>query len=190
MPTEFQPHGLPVQVPVKIQQIGLHGDIRPVVDGGPGPHIGDAAQLPAVRQAGPCGVNPVAGYQHMGRNGKVDGGDTDGPPDTPPVLHDLRQHMGMAQKFRRPRHLTQFHQPADIGRADGDPRVLHLRNNVAADSKFCALAPQKLRRALVFISEMMVVPRHQMNGVVSLRQNFRHKRIPRGGHHLVVKRYH
>ena len=50
-----------------------------------------------------------------------------------------------------------------------------------------SLAKRKFFRALVLVAEVVVVARHQMDGVIPLYQNFRDKIVPSGGPHLVVK---
>ena len=123
----------------------------------------------------------------MGRNDEVGGGEQLGGADAPAVADRARQGVGMAQEAVGPADLPQFHQPADVGGADGDACHLHLGNDVATQAQLGALLRQQLRRALVPVAEVVVVPRHQMDRVVAAHQDPDDKVIPGRGHHLVVK---
>ena len=83
--------------------------------------------------------------------------------------------------------LSQLHQAADVGGADGDAGHLHLGDDVTAQAKLGAFLRQQLRCALVFMSEPVVMSRHQMDGVVASHQDADDVVVPGGGHHLLVK---
>ena len=106
------------------------------------------------------------------------------------MAHRLGQGMGVAQEAVGPLDLPQLHQAADVGGADGDAADLHLGDDVAAKAQLRALLHQKLRGALIFMAEVVVVARHQVDGVVALHQNFRDEILPAGGPHLVVEGNH
>ena len=184
---KLQAQRLSVQVSLKIQQAGLHGDVRAVVHRGPGAHVGDGGVAGALRQRGPGHVHAVAGHQHMGRDNEVRGGIQAGGADAPPVADRARQGVGMPQKAVGPADLSQLHQSADVRGADGNTAHLHLGDDVAAEAQLRALFQQQLRRALVFVAEMVVVACHQMDGVVAAHQNVRDKFVPGSGHHLPVE---
>ena len=159
MLVELQAQRLPVQIAVKVQEAGLHGDVRAVVQGGTDAHVGDGGVICPVRQAGPGDVHPVAGHQHMGRDRQIGSGKQAGGPHAPPVADGPRQGVGMAQKPGGPLHLPQLNEAADIGGADGDVPNLHLGDDVAPQAQLPALGLEELRRTLVFVAEAVVVAR-------------------------------
>ena len=103
------------------------------------------------------------------------------------MLYHACQRVGMPQEPIGAADLSHFHQPPDVGRADGHPSDFHLGDNIAAHAQFRAFPLQKLRRTLILMPEMMVVACHQMHGVPAAHQKLRHEVLPAGGHHLVVK---
>ena len=110
--------------------------------------------------------------------------------DAAAMTNHLSQNMGMAQELCGAFHLTQFHKAADIGGTDGGFADLNLGNDITAQTQLLALFHQKFRTAGVFVAEMVIVARDQMNRMIALHQNLRDEIIPGGGAHLIVKRNH
>ena len=98
--------------------------------------------------------------------------------------------MGVAQETVGPFDLPQLHQAADVGGTDGDTADLYLGDDVTAKAQLSAFLHQQLRGALVLVAEVVVVTRHQVDGVVAIYQNLGDEIGPGGGPHLVVKRDH
>ena len=72
---KLQPQLFTVQVPLEVQETGLHCDVRAVLNRGAGAHVGDSGVAGAVLQCGPGGVYSVARHQHMRRNDEVGSGE-------------------------------------------------------------------------------------------------------------------
>ena len=184
---KLQPQLFTVQVPLEVQETGLHCDVRAVLNRGAGAHVGDSGVAGAVLQCGPGGVYSVARHQHMRRNDEVGSGEQLGGADAPAVADCACQGVGVAQEAVGPADLPQLHQPADVGGADGDACHLHLGDDVTAQAQLGALLRQQLRCALVPVAEVVIVSRHQMDRVVAAHQDPDNKVIPGRGHHLAVK---
>ncbi|CAN3988931.1 putative transcriptional regulator, partial [Dysosmobacter welbionis] len=142
---KLQPQLFTVQVPLEVQETGLHCDVRAVLNRGAGAHVGDSGVAGAVLQCGPGGVYPVARHQHMRRNDEVGSGEQLGGADAPAVADCACQGVGVAQEAVGPADLPQLHQPADVGGADGDACHLHLGDDVTAQAQLGALLRQQLR---------------------------------------------
>ena len=123
----------------------------------------------------------------MGRHGQVHRGDADGAADALAVLHRAAEAVAVAQKFGGALHISRLHQCADVGGADGDAVVHHLRDDVAAQAQLGAFLLQELGVSGVFVAEAVVVARHQMHRAIALDQQLRDEVLPRHGHHVAVK---
>lgn len=102
---KLQPQLFTVQVPLEVQETGLHCDVRAVLNRGAGAHVGDSGVAGAVLQCGPGGVYSVARHQHMRRNDEVGSGEQLGGADAPAVADCACQGVGVAQEAVGPADL-------------------------------------------------------------------------------------
>ena len=185
---KLHPDGLPIQVPVEVQNKSLYRDPSVIVlDGGADPHVGHSGVRLLVK-VDLRGVDSEGGDNHAVRDVQVDRGEADGAgPQVLAVGYAVGQGVRVAVELVGAGHLPLGDESAQVGGGDGDTVLLHLTDDLTAHAQLAAHLLEPPGVALAHVAEVEVVPSNHMDRVELLDQIFPDKILPVHPHHAVKR---
>ena len=177
---EFQGNLLAVEVAVKVQNPGLHGDAH-AADGGAGAHIGDGGIGLAV-DGDTAGIDAEFRHHQSLFQTDVGGGDAQGPAQLLAGDHHAGDDVGMAQETLGGLHIAALDLGADIG--GGNALAVHglLRDDGAGQAPLLTEFHKSLDISLVTAAEPEVVAADEAHS--ALLQKAREEFLPGHAHDL------